>query len=96
MRGMARTDLGRRIMDLEVAGKARLLVSVLRDDRVPPAAKAVLPAVILYLVSPRKLIPSAIPVLGRVDDLLVVAVGITLFVALTPDRVLEEYLKELE
>ncbi len=96
MRAMARTDLGRRIMELEMAGKARLLVNVLRDDRVPPAAKAVLPAVLLYLVSPRRLIPGFIPVIGRVDDLLVVAAGIALFAALTPDRVVEEYLKELE
>jgi uncharacterized membrane protein YkvA (DUF1232 family) len=54
---------------------AVLFKRLLRDPRVPKRAKAALVVVIPYLASPIDLIPDFIPVLGQLDDaLLVIAV----------------------
>jgi uncharacterized membrane protein YkvA (DUF1232 family) len=54
---------------------AVLFKRLLRDPRVPRRAKAALALFIPYLASPIDLIPDFIPVLGQLDDaLLVVAV----------------------
>lgn len=50
---------------------ARLAWSLARDPRVPPGAKAVLAGGVLYSVSPIDLVPGFIPVVGQLDDLLV-------------------------
>ncbi len=50
---------------------ARLAWALARDPRVPPSAKAVLAGGVLYSVSPIDLIPGFIPVVGQLDDLLV-------------------------
>ena len=49
-----------------------------RDARVPWYAKAVAVAVAAYALSPIDLIPDVIPILGQVDDLLIVPAGIFL------------------
>ena len=53
---------------------ARMLVSLAGDRDVPTAAKVVLAAVAVYLVSPIDLIPDFIPGIGMLDDLFVVAI----------------------
>jgi uncharacterized membrane protein YkvA (DUF1232 family) len=58
-----------------VPDRAVLFKRLLHDPRVPRHAKAALALVIPYLASPIDLIPDFIPVLGQLDDaLLVVAV----------------------
>ena len=61
-----------------------------RDPRVPWYAKAVALAVAAYALSPIDLIPDFIPVIGYLDDLIIVPLGIYLAVQLTPPHVLEE------
>jgi uncharacterized membrane protein YkvA (DUF1232 family) len=52
-----------------------LFKRLLRDPRVPRRAKAALALVVPYLVMPFDLVPDFIPVLGQLDDaLLIVAV----------------------
>lgn len=46
-----------------------------RDPRVPGSSKAALGALIAYLACPVDLIPDFIPVLGHLDDVIVVAVA---------------------
>lgn len=54
---------------------AVLFKRLLRDPRVPRRAKAALAVAVPYLASPIDLIPDFVPVLGQLDDaLLVVAV----------------------
>ena len=53
---------------------ARMLVSLAADRDVPTAAKVVLAAVAVYLVSPIDLVPDFIPIVGYLDDLLIAAV----------------------
>ena len=50
-----------------------LFKRLLRDPRVPRRAKVALALVIPYLASPIDLIPDFIPVLGQLDDALLVA-----------------------
>ena len=52
---------------------AVLFKRLLRDPRVPRRAKVALALVIPYLASPIDLIPDFIPVLGQLDDALLVA-----------------------
>jgi uncharacterized membrane protein YkvA (DUF1232 family) len=61
-----------------------------RDPRVPWYAKALAIAVAAYALSPIDLIPDFIPVVGYLDDLLIVPLGIWLVVRLIPDEVMAE------
>jgi uncharacterized membrane protein YkvA (DUF1232 family) len=61
-----------------------------RDPRVPWYAKAVAAATVAYAVSPIDLIPDFIPVLGYLDDLLIVPAGIALSIRLIPAEIMTE------
>jgi len=61
-----------------------------KDPRTPWHAKAVAFITIAYAFSPIDLIPDFIPVLGYVDDLLIVPAGIALAIRLIPAEVLKE------
>lgn len=52
----------------------RMLISLAADRDVPTAAKVVLAAVAVYVVSPIDIVPDFLPWLGYLDDLLVAAV----------------------
>ena len=62
-----------------------------RDPRVPWYAKALAIAVAAYALSPIDLIPDFIPILGYLDELLILPLGIWLVVRLIPDGVMAEY-----
>ena len=62
-----------------------------RDPRVPWYAKAVALLVAAYAVSPIDLIPDFIPVLGHLDDVILVPLGVLLAARLIPDALLEEH-----
>ncbi len=62
-----------------------------RDPRVPWYAKALAAAVAGYALSPIDLIPDFIPVLGYLDDLIIVPLGIWLAVSLIPADVMNHY-----
>lgn len=61
-----------------------------RDPRVPWYAKVVAAAVAAYALSPVDLIPDFIPVLGYLDDLIIVPLGIMLAIRLIPQPVMAE------
>ena len=61
-----------------------------RDPRVPWYAKVVLDSVIGYAISPIDLIPDFIPVLGYLDDLVIVPAGVWLAVKMIPPSVMRE------
>jgi len=62
-----------------------------RDPRTPLAAKLVAGVVAAYALSPVDLIPDFIPVLGYLDDLLLVPAGIWLAVRLIPPELFAEF-----
>jgi uncharacterized membrane protein YkvA (DUF1232 family) len=65
-----------------------------RDPRTPLVAKLAAAAVAAYALSPIDLIPDFIPVLGYLDDLVVVPLGILLVVSLIPPELMAEFRHE--
>jgi uncharacterized membrane protein YkvA (DUF1232 family) len=62
-----------------------------RDPRTPWYAKATAACVAAYALSPIDLIPDFIPVLGYIDDLLIIPVGIWIAVRLMPAELMDEF-----
>ncbi|WP_432256494.1 YkvA family protein [Limimaricola sp. AA108-03] len=62
-----------------------------RDPRTPLTAKLVAGAVAAYALSPIDLIPDVIPLLGQLDDLLIVPLGIMLALRLIPSPLMQEF-----
>ena len=69
----------------------RLALRLLRDPRVPIAAKVVFGATVLYMLSPLDIIPDWIPVLGQADDVVVLMAGLNLFLKACPTWLVEEH-----
>ena len=67
---------------------------VARDRRVPWPVKILAAAVAAYALSPIDLIPDFIPVLGYLDDLVIVPLGILAVIKLVPADVLAELREE--
>ena len=61
-----------------------------RDPRTPWYAKLLAAGVVAYAVSPIDLIPDFIPVLGILDDLVIVSLGAALAVKMVPKEVMTE------
>ncbi len=61
------------------------------DPRTPLSAKLVAGAVAAYALSPIDLIPDFIPVLGYLDDLLLVPLGILVAVRLIPETLMADF-----
>ncbi|MEH7110604.1 YkvA family protein [Bacillus sp. JJ1764] len=62
-----------------------------KDKRVPWYAKLVAICVVAYAFSPIDLIPDFIPVLGYLDDLIIVPLGIMLAMKLIPPVVINDH-----
>ena len=62
-----------------------------RDPRTPLLAKVLALIVAAYAVSPIDLIPDFIPLIGYLDDLIIVPLGIMLVVRLIPAEVMREH-----
>ena len=67
-----------------------------RDPRTPFLAQMVGLMVAGYALSPIDLIPDFVPILGLVDDLVIVPLGIWLFIRMIPDALFDEYLARAE
>jgi len=69
----------------------KLLYRLLRDDRVPRRSRMLMGAVAAYLAFPIDIIPDYIPILGQMDDLLLLGFAIDYLLAGVPDEVVAEY-----
>ena len=74
---------------------ARLVTALVLDDRMPANRKALLAGAAGYLVVGRDLIPDSVPIIGGIDDLVVVVLAVDLFLEGAPDDLLEEKLDKL-
>jgi len=87
---------------IRLAQMGRLKVHLLalwklfRHPATPWWVKAIAVAVVAYAVSPIDLIPDFIPVLGQLDDLLLLPLGVALAVRLTPPALWALCLQEAE
>ena len=66
------------------------LTYLARDPRTPWYAKLLASAIVAYAFSPIDLIPDFIPVLGLLDDLVLLPAGIWLVLRLVPQQVLAD------
>jgi uncharacterized membrane protein YkvA (DUF1232 family) len=75
---------------IRTAGAGRLLAYVMalwklcRHPQAPKSARWVALGILAYLVSPVDLVPDVVPLLGQLDDLVLVPLGVTLVSQLTP------------
>ena len=74
----------------QLKAEIRALSIAFRDARTPWYAKALIGFILAYALSPIDLIPDFIPVLGFLDDLLIVSGGMALALKMIPAEVLSE------
>ena len=91
---------GRRLIAPQATRRIRVYLLALwklfRHPETPRAARWIAIAVIAYAVSPIDLIPDFIPVLGQLDDLILIPLGIALAVRLTPKPLWAAMLQQAE
>ena len=80
----------------QLKSEAQVLLLAYKDKRTPAAAKILIGITVGYLLSPIDLIPDFIPVLGLLDDLIIVPALITLSIRLIPPIVLSEARERLK
>ena len=74
----------------------RLHWRLLRDPRVPIWPKALLVGALAYVVLPFDLIPDVIPVLGELDDVVVVVAAARWFLAWCPPDLVREHAQAID
>jgi len=72
---------------------ARLIWSLITDERVPIGRKALLGSALGYVALGRDIVPDRVPLLGQLDDLVVVALAIDVFVDGLDEALLAEKLE---
>ena len=75
---------------------ARLIGALVLDERMPNDRKVMLGAAAGYLVIGRDIIPDSVPIIGRLDDLIVVVLAVDLFLDGVPPELLQEKLADLD
>jgi uncharacterized membrane protein YkvA (DUF1232 family) len=74
----------------ELKKQTLALYFAFQDPRVPWFAKGLMILVVAYAFSPIDFIPDFIPVLGYLDDLIIVPLGVYLAIRLVPVQVMQE------
>lgn len=74
----------------QLKSEAQVLMTAYTDKRTPFAAKILIGITVGYLLSPVDLIPDFIPVLGLLDDLIIVPLLISVSIKIIPPLVLAE------
>ena len=74
----------------QLKSEVQVLIVAYKDKRTPASAKILIGITAGYLLSPIDLIPDFIPVLGLLDDLIIVPFLIRLSIKLIPQTVLDE------
>ena len=80
---------------LHLPSFVRLYSRLFRDSRVSVLPKALLVLTLVYVVSPFDVIPDFVPVIGEMDDLVLVLSGLWLFVRLCPPDVVRETVDDI-
>lgn len=76
----------------EIIRNAQLAWHLLTDHRVSLPLKLIIPGLMLgYLIFPVDLFPDFIPLLGQLDDLAILALGIKIFIEVCPKDIVREY-----
>ena len=78
----------------ELRTETHALYLAYKDPQVPWYAKALLAVVVVYAFSPIDLIPYLIPILGYLDDLVLVPAGVAAVLKMVPRAVMDECRQE--
>jgi len=84
-------DATRRDLVFALPQILRLLWRVTRDDRTPTIVRAGVIGIAAYLAMPFDVIPDWIPVLGQLDDFVVLTVGVRTLLRRVPEDMLREH-----
>lgn len=76
--------------------RLQLGLGLLGDPRLPLLVRLLIPAVGLYLILPLDIIPDFIPVIGALDDVLLVLLVLRLLLRAIPQDVLDDHFERLE
>lgn len=97
MRFVYELPVGKMNLLAELKKRARLLKAELhalwlasRDPQTPAAARWLIVCVVVYALSPIDLIPDFIPVIGYLDDLILLPLGIALALRMIPSEVVAQ------
>ncbi|MFB0919965.1 MAG: YkvA family protein [Oscillospiraceae bacterium] len=78
----------------ELKSKVSALFLAYKRKDTPPAAKIVAAITVGYALSPIDIIPDFIPVLGYLDDIIILSLLITWAIKLIPDNIMKECLEQ--
>ena len=76
--------------------RLKLIWAILKDGRVPLWQKAIPFLPLIYILSPFNFLTFAIPVLGQVDDVLLILLALDLTERLIDDKIIMEYKAQQE
>lgn len=68
----------------------RIYQLVIRDSRTPKLAKLLLWLAVVYTLSPFDIIPDFIPLIGHLDDLIIVPALVIIVLKIIPEEVIED------
>ncbi|MFB3100713.1 MAG: YkvA family protein [Gammaproteobacteria bacterium] len=80
----------------ELKSNVFLLYRGSRDPRMPLHVKILALLIVAYIISPIDIIPDFIPVLGLLDEVILVPIMLAFTVSLIPDEIRQEYQKQDE
>ena len=86
----------KRISRLPIRAKLALAWRLYRDHRIPTGLRLLPPALVLYLAMPIDIVPDFLPVIGQLDDALILVAGIALLFRFVGRDLLVEHVEDLE
>ena len=81
----------------ELVRNGRLALRLLKDKRVSTGVKLLIPGLALgYLLFPADLLPDVLPVLGQLDDVALLALGMKFFIDMCPPGIVQQHRNNLD
>ena len=91
---LSRREPYKTFLSLKTRAKIRFLKAIMTDRRIPWAAKLVPLLLVPYLAMPFDIIPDFLPILGYLDDVVIVVLAVALCIHLCPSEVVEGLLED--
>ena len=74
----------------------RLIWKLILDRRISIFPKLIIPAVLIYFLSPIDLVPDILPVLGHLDDILIILPALIAFFLMIPKNIISEHTQNIK
>lgn len=88
---MVKREVATRDLVFALPDILKLLWKVVRDRRVPKLVRGGVIAIAAYLALPFDVVPDYIPILGQVDDVVMLTVGVRTLLRRVPEAVIAEH-----